>query len=171
MTLKEPFQTILKKYKIELSILRTPKLKDYLIEVLRGEKSLENAEGEYSIASAVRQIPWISADSRQTYNELSASLRALDALIGPYSVLECELINELPQNFSERKVLIERICNRIFSVPSGRRMYITEPEFNSRLAMLVTDVAQVRRYSVDLGIVERSGDGTRYWLKKSQTHS
>ena len=163
MSFREPYQTILRGLRVELAVLRAPKLRSYLTEVLCGRKRLDETDGDARLASTVRRIPWISVDAKDRVTELSNSLDMIDTLLGSYGLLECRLIDELPEDPSRLRELIERICRRVFPPTAGRIKYISEPEYNSRLAMLVTDVAQVRRYSVDMGIVKRSDDGKRYW--------
>ena len=40
---------------------------------------------------------------------------------------------------------------------------LSEPELGARLAELTSDVAALRRYLVDAGLVVRDADGRRYW--------
>ncbi|MDK8648871.1 DUF2087 domain-containing protein [Alloscardovia omnicolens] len=82
----------------------------------------------------------------------------------PYSLLYTDFIDDLPLNWEERKQVIRRICERVFSVPVANRKWLTEAEYNARLSMVVADVVTIRRYSIDMRIVERDDRGERYWL-------
>lgn len=70
-------------------------------------------------------------------------------------------------------------AGRLVRIPArrGRRLVIldylaqqfepgiryTEPEVNERLAEYHQDVAALRRYLVDEGLLDRAVDGARYW--------
>ena len=43
---------------------------------------------------------------------------------------------------------------------------LTEREINERLAAIVDDVAAIRRYLVDEGLIERTRSGTEYALAR-----
>lgn len=187
MAFRENFQNVLKEYRIQLTIIRTAKLREAYIAALTtaptsaveqcgslipsadSSKVKCNSSSQSSrIFQPLQQISWLNVSEEQQAAILSQRLEQLQTLLGPYSILECEPIDELPMSLTERKQMVREICERVFSVRASSRDWLTQAEYDSRLSMLVTDVAQIRRYSVDFAIVERSGDGSRYWLSKKQ---
>lgn len=69
-------------------------------------------------------------------------------------------IAQYPANLVERERLLRWVAARAL----GPGEVIGEREINERLAAFSDDTAVLRRYLVDLGIVERRRDGTEYAL-------
>ncbi|MFD0705493.1 DUF2087 domain-containing protein [Alloscardovia venturai] len=110
-----------------------------------------------SLDKPFRQISWMTSEGdKSSSGVISQRINELNALLGPLNILETEPIptENLPLSWDERA----------FSVHMNGRDWLTEPEFTSRLAMLVKDPVVIRRYAVDCSVVQRSKDGTKYWL-------
>ncbi len=69
-------------------------------------------------------------------------------------------IDRYPSGMSEREALLRRVADQLDI--GGRTL--SEPELGDALAALTDDVATLRRYLVDLGILERTRDGRQYRL-------
>ncbi|NEG70274.1 DUF2087 domain-containing protein [Bifidobacterium choloepi] len=158
MSFSQPYQAMIKQYRLVLTALRTPKLREQFIGLLSG--STEHAEGPW------KELPWLS-DGAVDDAAITANLELLKTLLGPYAVIAADTVKEMPANSDEREQLLRDICRRVFTAMPQSRDWLTEEELNSRLAMLVDDVATVRRYSVDLGLLRRSDDASRYQLGSS----
>ena len=167
MTFVHDMQRILKQYRIMLTSLRTPKLRKRFTQLLaeQDDNSSANPVTESGIDKPFKNIDWLNTAYDDGAQEaLSQQIDALNQLLGPYSLLYTDFIDDLPLNWEERKQMIRRICERVFSVPVANRKWLTEAEYNARLSMVVADVVTIRRYSIDMRIVERDDRGERYWL-------
>ena len=72
-------------------------------------------------------------------------------------------IDQYPAHLSERRELLEWVVTR--ALPE--REVLSEPEINERLAPFTDDVATLRRYMVDAGLVFREPDGRSYERRPS----
>lgn len=70
-----------------------------------------------------------------------------------------DTIDRYPRRQEDRRLLLRWIAERSF--PPGEAD-LTESEVNGRLSRYSTDVAVLRRYLVDDGMLERTPDGTAY---------
>lgn len=77
--------------------------------------------------------------------------------------MDGDRIVQFPSNLSDRVELLRNIAGRVLH--GGEE--ISETEINSRLRRHSDDVAVLRRYLVDFGLVERNRDGTAYCLATS----
>jgi hypothetical protein len=67
-------------------------------------------------------------------------------------------ISTYPAAPSERGALLRWVRDQVITPDEA----LSEPEMNDRLAKFHDDVAVLRRYLVDFGLVERHFDGTEY---------
>ncbi|MBN9211964.1 MAG: hypothetical protein BGO45_09565 [Microbacterium sp. 71-36] len=67
-----------------------------------------------------------------------------------------------PSRAGDRREVLAAVASRIL-VDDER---LTEREINERLAAIVDDVAAIRRYLVDEGLIERTRSGTEYALAR-----
>lgn len=72
--------------------------------------------------------------------------------------LHGERIDQYPARMSERRELLEWVVTR--ALREGE--VLTEPEINEKLAPFTDDVATLRRYLVDEGLLFREPDGRSY---------
>ena len=63
-----------------------------------------------------------------------------------------------PSRASDRSAVLATVASRILAEDER----LTEPEINERLRAVVDDVAAIRRYLVDEGLVRRTSSGTSY---------
>ncbi|GHF09610.1 DUF2087 domain-containing protein [Pseudolysinimonas yzui] len=70
-----------------------------------------------------------------------------------------DTIDRYPRRQTDRRMLLQWIADRTF--PPGEPA-LTESEVNGRLYRYSEDVAVLRRYLVDAGMLDRSSDGTAY---------
>jgi len=85
---------------------------------------------------------------------------ALEDYLGPDGVLQGELIDvpDLPVRWVDD--VVAAVARRV--VRPGEA--VAESALNERLRMFVLDVAFFRRHAVDMGVLRRAPDGTRYEL-------
>ena len=67
-----------------------------------------------------------------------------------------------PSRAADRREVLAFVASRILR--DGERL--SEPEINERLSTVVDDVAAIRRYLVDEGLIERTRSGTEYALAR-----
>jgi len=67
-----------------------------------------------------------------------------------------------PSRAGDRREVLASVASRILA--AGERL--TEAEINERLSIVVEDVAAIRRYLVDEGLIERTRSGTEYALAR-----
>ncbi|WP_431710883.1 DUF2087 domain-containing protein [Glutamicibacter uratoxydans] len=67
-------------------------------------------------------------------------------------------LQTLPAKPNERFAVLSYIRDAVIN-PSEQ---LTEPQLNERLSVMHPDVALLRRYMVDHGLLERTGDGSAY---------
>lgn len=72
-------------------------------------------------------------------------------------------IDRYPANLAQRRDLLRWIAKEVLE-PSE---VLDEPAFNGRLEKYADDVAVLRRYLVDAGLVERTRSGTAYALAQA----
>ncbi|WP_022879381.1 DUF2087 domain-containing protein [Microbacterium sp. B19] len=71
-------------------------------------------------------------------------------------------LTDYPSRAGDRREVLATVASRILT--GGERL--TEPEINERLSAIVDDVAAIRRYLVDEGLIERTRSGTEYALAR-----
>ncbi|KZE41661.1 DUF2087 domain-containing protein [Microbacterium sp. T32] len=71
-------------------------------------------------------------------------------------------LTDYPSRAGDRREVLATVASRILA--EGERL--TEPEINERLSTVVDDVAAIRRYLVDEGLIERTRSGTEYTLAR-----
>lgn len=72
-------------------------------------------------------------------------------------------LTHYPSRAGDRREVLAAVASRVLA--DGERL--TEPEINERLGTVVDDVAAIRRYLVDEGLIERTRSGTEYALARS----
>lgn len=166
MTVSQEIQTVIKQHRIILTALRTPKLRERFRVLLAqqdtGEK--QSPVTQTSLDKPFQQIEWLNTSGSESQEILGHHIDILNTLLGENSIMYTSPISDLPVDWEERKALVRSICKRVFAAPIANRDWLTEPEYNARLSMLVTDAVTLRRYSIDMGIVTRSDRGEKYWL-------
>ena len=73
-------------------------------------------------------------------------------------------VRELPLDDGRRRELSVAIVRTVFARLNARGP-VSEERLNGALAMLVEDVALVRRDAVDAGALDRTADGRTYRLR------
>lgn len=71
-------------------------------------------------------------------------------------------LTDYPSRAGDRREVLAAVASRVLA--EGERL--TERQINDRLADIVDDVAAIRRYLVDDGLVERTRSGTEYALAR-----
>lgn len=153
----------LRECRMLLSVLRTPKLRGRLAAVITARSDADRAE---AMQGPLNQLGWLDAKGGFSVDGLGRAMDDLKDLMGESGILRMHRIGAMPQNEPERIALLRRIYARVFD-NTGVRGWLSEPELNARLAMLVDNVAETRRYGIDYGIVSRTDDGTRYRLAEA----
>lgn len=74
-------------------------------------------------------------------------------------------IETYPANLDERGELLAWVAGRL-GEGADARLALTESELNEKLSAFHDDVAVLRRYLVDYGLLERAADGSRYSLPR-----
>lgn len=169
MTFTTDMQEAVRQCRIVLTCLRTPKLRVRFMELLAAQDSERqvNPVSDSSLDKPFAQVDWLNtAYDDGAQESLGRQIDRLDDVLGPNTILYADLIDGLPVNWEERKQLIGTICQRVFASLPAQRKWLTEAEYNARLGMLVTDPVTVRRYSIDMGLVRRDSQGSRYWLNQ-----
>ena len=69
-----------------------------------------------------------------------------------------DTIDRYPRRLSDRRRLLQWIAERAFDAGDD----LSESDVNLRLLRYSEDVAVLRRYLVDFGLLERAADGTAY---------
>lgn len=82
-----------------------------------------------------------------------------DELARRYLVRGEDTIDRYPRRQNDRRMLLQWIADRTF--PPGQ-LALTESDVNGLLYRYTDDVAVLRRYLVDFGMLDRSPDGTVY---------
>ncbi|TCD54335.1 DUF2087 domain-containing protein [Alloscardovia theropitheci] len=166
MAIDNTMQRVLKQYRIMMTSLRTPKLRERFKGLLAAQDAqpLESQVSTSSLDKPFAQIDWLNASLEESMAELGEQISAINEFLGPNSILYTQRIDDLPMDWEERKQLIRRICERVFSVKIDSRNWLTEAEYTARLSMLVEDPVTIRRYSIDMAIVRRDERGKRYFL-------
>ncbi|OTA26841.1 hypothetical protein B9G54_03405 [Alloscardovia macacae] len=166
MSMTQEMSGVLKQYRILLTSLRTPKVRVRLLELLAEQKETSAQSGVTPAAldKPFRQLRWLDAGYEDSMEEIGQQIQLLNDVLGPQSILFTERIDEWPQDWRERKHLVRAVCERVFAAGPEGRVWLTETEYTARLSMLVTEPITARRYSVDMGIVQRDERGQKYSL-------
>lgn len=118
------------------------------------------AELDDRTRAAVAAFDWLGADGPDT-PLLGRTARDLQRLQAPEALLEFGRIARMPVPDEQRHPLSVRIVGLVFDRLGASRP-VPEPVLNAAIAMFAEDVAIVRRDAVDLGVLERSDDGSSY---------
>lgn len=166
MTVEISMQKVLKQYRILLTSLRTPKLRERFKELLHTQDVSRETSPvtDAGLDKPFSQIDWLDSSYDSSMNELGSQIDRINELLSPNSILYTQPIDDLPMNWKERTELVRRICERVFSVKSAGKDWLNETQYTERLAMIVAEPVTIRRYSVDMGIVKRDELGQRYYL-------
>lgn len=175
--MREHIDTTLRECRMLLTMLRTPKLRQMLVRVLAVQDDQDTRNNTANAANAaastiipttitvegpLRQLSWLHDDGTLSNEDLTAAADDIKLLLGDTAILEMPRITQLPSDNASRIRILTTIIERVFT-NLGPRPQLSEPELNARLAMLVDEVAVIRRYAVDYGILKRSPDGSVYW--------
>lgn len=112
--------------------------------------------------AAVDAFDWVGGEGLDR-GLLGETARTLQVLQGPGAALEFDRIERMPVRESERHPLSVRIVATVFE-RLGTRRAVPEPVLNAAIAMFSADTAIVRRDAVDLGVLQRTDDGSSYRL-------
>jgi hypothetical protein len=110
--------------------------------------------------SAVSAFDWLDADGPDAAL-LGRTAQDLQRLQTPGTLLEFDRIHRMPVKDDERLPLSTRIVELVFERLGSSRP-LSEAVLNAAIAMFCEDVAIVRRDAVDLGVVDRTDDGSSY---------
>lgn len=92
---------------------------------------------------------------------LGRTAQDLQRLQAPGALLEFDRIQRMPVKDDERHPLSTRIVELVFERLGSSRP-VGEAVLNAAIAMFCEDVAIVRRDAVDLGVLDRTDDGSSY---------
>jgi len=120
--------------------------------------------GDERTREAVARFDWIGADGAVDARLLGQAKDAVELLRSDRAVLHVGRITALPLDAGARQQVSTAVVRLVFDRlgPSRR---VPESTLNAALAMLVADVALVRRDAVDAGVLTRSADGSAYALR------
>ena len=111
---------------------------------------------------AVRAFDWLS-DTGPDAALLGRTAKDLQRLLDTAALLEFDRIARMPGKDSERHPLSVRIVRLVFErLGRVRGPAVPEALLNAAIAMFAEDVSIVRRDAVDLGVLERTDDGSAY---------
>lgn len=149
--------TGLRELRALLAMLRDPRLRASIALVLAGPVDARELPG----LRALEGIGFVATDgdtARLRESFVTELLPVLAAATGPLAVLDGEriAIGSLPR--AEVDATVRAVVDRCVD-PRDR---LSEPILNARLGMFVADVAFVRRHAADLGVLERTSDGSSY---------
>lgn len=142
-----------------LAMLRNPRLRRSLGAVFAGTATAEDAAPLRGAASlGAVEIPDVGAPLF-VESFLGEVVADLDRALGPLAVLDGERIDVKDLALSDVDDAVRAVAGRVLSADEQ----VTESELNGRLGLFVQDVAFFRRHAVDLGVYERTADGSAYW--------
>lgn len=136
-----------------LSVLASPTLRAAVV----GDGDLDERTRR-----SIRSFDWLDDDGPDA-EVLGRTARDLQRLQSPAGLLEFARIERMPAKDAERHGLSVRIVQLVFERLGGARAG-SEPVLNAAIAMFAADVSVVRRDAVDLGVLERTADGSVYRL-------
>ena len=146
-----------------LAALLNPDLRAVLAESM-GTTPLTDARRRRAVARLV-ELGLVRADVAGTLEFDDAGVRGILSESppvkpsGPQRFLTADgRIDRYPAQQSDRDELLRWIADRAFR----RGEVLTEKQANERLAPFTTDVAALRRYLVDAGLLERTRSGSEY---------
>jgi hypothetical protein len=141
-----------------IAVVMTPKLLAGL-----GNGRAHDA-GDERTAAAVARFDWVGADGAVDAALLGQAKDAVELLRSDRAVLHVGRITDLPLDAGARREVSTAVVRLVFDRlgPSRR---VPESTLNAALAMLVADVALVRRDAVDAGVLTRTADGSAYALR------
>ena len=150
-------QTALGRARQVIAVVMTPKL---LAEL--GSRA-SRPEDERT-REAVARFDWVDADGAVDTRLLGQAKDAVELLRSDRAVLHVGRITDLPLDSGARREVSTAVVRLVFDRlgPSRR---VPESTLNAALAMLVADVALVRRDAVDAGVLRRTSDGSAYALR------
>ncbi|MDM7890782.1 DUF2087 domain-containing protein [Curtobacterium caseinilyticum] len=118
------------------------------------------AELDDRTRASLAAFDWLGDDGPDSA-ALGRTAEDLRRLQGAAALLEFDRIERMPVPEDQRHPLSVRIV-RIVAERLGRSRPVSERELNAAIAMVCADVAIVRRDAVDLGVLERTDDGSAY---------
>jgi hypothetical protein len=150
-------QTALGRARQVIAVVMTPKL---LAEL--GSRAYR-PEDERT-REAVARFDWVDVDGAVDTRLLGQAKDAVELLRSDRAVLHVGRITDLPLDSGVRREVSTAVVRLVFDRlgPSRR---VPESTLNAALAMLVADVALVRRDAVDAGVLTRTSDGSAYALR------
>ncbi|NII41624.1 hypothetical protein E9228_002271 [Curtobacterium flaccumfaciens] len=150
-------QTALGRARQVIAVVMTPKL---LAEL----GSRASRPEEERTREVVARFDWVDADGAVDTGLLGQAKDAVELLRSDRAVLHVGRITDLPLDAGARQEVSTAVVRLVFDRlgPSRR---VPESTLNAALAMLVADVALVRRDAVDAGVLTRTADGSAYALR------
>ncbi|MFE7844806.1 DUF2087 domain-containing protein [Microbacterium sp. NPDC057407] len=150
-----------------LAVLLNPELRAVLADAI-SEPSLPPARRERAITRLVdlgllrRDGDNVVFDDRIVREILAETARPRPT--GPHRFLaDTGRIDRYPVHAADREELLRWVASRAFA----QGEVLTEIETNERLEAFADDVAALRRYLVDAGLLERTRSGSEYALADS----
>ncbi|WP_344245428.1 DUF2087 domain-containing protein [Isoptericola hypogeus] len=138
--------------------MRAPKLRQDLVAALSGAEP-----GPQGTSPQLERLRWLD-DGKVDLDLLADDHALIGTLLSEAGLLAYGPISEWPAREQDRPGLAQAVVDRVF-LGEGRG-WMTEVELNARLAMVFFDPSGLRRLAVDLGMLGREADGSRYWLAR-----
>jgi len=145
------------------SLLAAPKLRRGLARKLAGDPADAAPAEDPSVSGPLARLDWISEDGAVDDELLRRIAATLALMRSDRAILEVPRLDGMPVETEESREVSGRIARLVFE-RAGRDRRLSEPELNAAIAMFADDVALVRRDAVDVGVLERSADGSEYRL-------
>ena len=147
----------LKRCRMMIGVMRAPKLRDDLVSML--DRAVPAREGA---SSRLHGLRWFADDDDLAL--LAHDQAQIGILLSEAGLLAYGPISEWPAREQDLPGLARAVVERVFL--GEHRGWMTEVELNARLAMVFFDPSGMRRLAVDLGLLGREPDGSRYWLAR-----
>jgi hypothetical protein len=141
-----------------IAVVMTPKL-------LAGLSGRDHQPGDERTREAVARFDSVGADGAVDAALLGQAKDAVELLRSDRAVLHVGRITDLPLDSGARQELSNAVVRLVFD-RLGPARRVPESTLNAALAMLVADVALVRRDAVDAGVLTRAADGSSYALRQ-----
>lgn len=139
-----------------VSVMADPSLRSAVV----GSTASDQAALDDRTRAALGGFDWVHAGAPDRVL-LAETGRALQDLTAPSAVLAFDRIERMPAKEDARHALSVRIIG-VVAARLGVSRPVSEAVLNAAIAMLAADVALVRRDAVDLGVLERTADGSAY---------
>lgn len=150
-----------------LALLANPETRAALAELSTGTKLTARTRAAALAKLAAAGLVEAAADGSPVVAEgrLRATLRqsASPSVKGPERFLSREgRLTDYPARSADRTALLELVVARVLAPGES----LSERDLGERLAGFTDDVATLRRYLVDAGLLSRLGDGSGYRLTR-----